>query len=248
MVYRGQRDSGWGLQSSLARTLQAPVTEAGLIDAEKGTLEDLRSWQLQLHPAGGILPALPLLATYQHLGGKTRLIDATHSVLVALWFAVEPTDDQAVDGRLFAMTYSQALASLDISFEAKQDPFWWDWANLEAWPKDVLIWSPPPLERRMMRQQSAFIVGRMASAALALRSLPNTNFISTDSWLRLMSISKRAYKLAGGGGAFPATPQILFTNRVDEGSKESIRRELDLFFSISARTLYPDLPGFVKYA
>jgi hypothetical protein len=88
----------------------------------------------------------------------------------------------------------------------------------------------------------------MASEDQALRSLPNTDFISVESWRQLTSISKRAYRLAEGGGAPPTTTEILFTARVPQDRKDAIRTELEQLLGLSARTMYPDLPGFVKYA
>jgi len=68
---------------------------------EVDRVRELRLWQLQLHGAG-ILPALTLLATAQHLGGTTRLIDVTHSIAAGLWFAIEK--ENVHDGRVFALT------------------------------------------------------------------------------------------------------------------------------------------------
>jgi hypothetical protein len=191
MVYRGQTDFRWGLRSSLARTLVPRITEPQFAAAEREILVNLRRWQLQLHPAGGLLPALPLLSTLQHLGGKTRLIDVTHSAVVALWFAVEPDDVQEQDGRLFAMTYDTDLSTLaeNVGWESQVDPFWWEWLHQSSWPRDIMIWTPPPLERRMARQLSAFVIGRMASSELRLRSLPNQDFIGIDSWRQVTSVS-----------------------------------------------------------
>ena len=253
MVYRGQADADWGLRSSLARQLPHTATELDLVAAEKSTLAKLRTWQLQLHPAGGLLPALPLFSTLQHLGGRTRLIDVSHNVAVALWFAVEPHQDaDDKDGRLFAMTYASDLSTQSdaLEWEAEPEPFWWRWKDDADWPnhRAIMIWSPPPLERRMIRQSSAFVIGRMASEDQALRSLPNTDFISVESWRQLTSISKRAYRLAEGGGAPPTTTEILFTARVPQDRKDAIRTELEQLLGLSARTMYPDLPGFVKYA
>jgi hypothetical protein len=247
IVYRGHRDSGYGLTSSLYRSLTSPTEKRIVENERRKLLPELRRWQLHLH-ASGLLPALPLLATLQHLGGKTRLIDVTHSIAVALWFAVESTEpnDDANDGRLYALTYSEDLATSTKwqSLQWQDEPFWW------AWPDNlppVLVWTPPPVEQRMTRQQAAFLVEQVPAVFSAqLRQLPNGDIVRVAQWREITSLPKRAHRLSAAGRP-PATDQILFTARVPANAKPGIRKGLDQVLGISERTMYPDLPGFVTY-
>lgn len=114
IVWRGQQNHQWGLQSGLYRALQIkngvqppngkPVgvqphpTETQLQVAESKLISYAReNWRLD------DMPALELLARLQHYGAPTRLLDVSRNPYIAAWFAVESSPEtEDFDSRLFA--------------------------------------------------------------------------------------------------------------------------------------------------
>lgn len=97
-IFRGVRDSRWEFASSLERTLKSfaidphqhniPELEGGLV----------RRFIRQSHHYLTHLPAeenvLEWLSLMQHYGAPTRLLDWTHSMFAALFFAIEQTEKE----------------------------------------------------------------------------------------------------------------------------------------------------------
>ncbi|TFD27756.1 FRG domain-containing protein [Cryobacterium lyxosi] len=115
LVWRGQQNAEWGLQSSLYRKLQEQngviqpsgdpkgeqpfPTETQMQHAEARLIEYARdNWRLdEMH-------SLELLARLQHYGAPTRLLDVTRNPYVAAWFACEADPDQdEEDARLLVL-------------------------------------------------------------------------------------------------------------------------------------------------
>ncbi|MCW1805267.1 FRG domain-containing protein [Brachybacterium squillarum] len=90
-AWRGQRNADWKLASFLYRHLDErgiKVTEETLRAEEKRIIEEARRWGLG-RDLGASATDLHLLATLQHHGVPTRLIDVTSNPMTALWFALE---------------------------------------------------------------------------------------------------------------------------------------------------------------
>lgn len=94
-IFRGQRNKGWKLKSTLERALndfdipldKSPEIESGL----------LRRFQRQYYHFASHVPkkndSLEWLAIMQHYGAPTRLLDWTYSFYVAVFFAIEKAVD-----------------------------------------------------------------------------------------------------------------------------------------------------------
>lgn len=97
VVWRGQSDISWRLDSSLVRYAQrmdlihpSPIEEIDkrILSLESRFLDEskLRGFHNQ---NGHIISDLELLALMQHHGADTRLIDFTYNFFTALWFATK---------------------------------------------------------------------------------------------------------------------------------------------------------------
>ena len=106
---------------------------------------------------------LEILAELQHIGAATCLIDFSHSVLVALWFACqksskEPQEDGKVcairsydsDGTPQFKTILHDLVKEDIGYFFKPN-------EMGRYP--IYQWTPKPQNNRIIAQHSVFIFG-----------------------------------------------------------------------------------------
>ena len=112
-IFRGQKDSSWGLETTLERIVsrfgwelrKSPNIEKGLI----------RRFKRQSHHHSTDLPnpdhALEWLALMQHHGTPTRLQDWTYSFFVAVYFAIEQADKAAGVWALDRSVINSALRS-----------------------------------------------------------------------------------------------------------------------------------------
>ncbi len=96
-MFRGQRDYRWPLSTTIERTLLGETGAAvGIAEIERRMLLDFRRRVHECEPAVPREPDLEgtykveWLATVQHHGGITRLLDFTHAFWVAAFFALEP--------------------------------------------------------------------------------------------------------------------------------------------------------------
>ncbi len=94
-IFRGQKDSSWGLEPSLERVMRdfkKPLSEMRPFEDRL-----LGQFKRDFHRYSQYLPEdrdkLEWLTLMQHHGAPTRLLDWTYSFYVALFFAVESTPE-----------------------------------------------------------------------------------------------------------------------------------------------------------
>ncbi len=162
LIFRGQSDENWFLDSSAERRLKKSGREFNAKELLRYLRENLigpakrESYDRQ---NGKEFSDLELLAKLQHHQAATCLIDFTHNFHIALWFACVPNDDK--DGKVFIVdsgnprlfediTPERSEASIEEIFNASEEdnfPF----------QKKVLYWQPPAQSNRIIAQHSCFI-------------------------------------------------------------------------------------------
>jgi hypothetical protein len=96
VLFRGQRDSEWGLIPRIGRTPLRYEAVRDVLEVEAEMFTEFERVSVPFVAARGPLSAWDNLALAQHHGLPTRLLDWSTNPLVALWFAVELP---AVEGR-----------------------------------------------------------------------------------------------------------------------------------------------------
>jgi hypothetical protein len=263
-VWRGVVDSHWALHSSLYRRAcvteerhllegPSPAAIATMAAYESRIFEEARRWGLQ-RTATDRLSALELLAALQHHAVPTRLLDFTHNAMVALWFAVEeryqadgaPLPD--VDGRVFAAE----VRPIPEEWARDVDVPWSSGAP-DDWLRDLYVWTPPPIDPRMTRQQGCFVFGgvpttkggwniRDAGRARPMRVNEIRSCVSVP--IRLNNPVYFNQQIARGNQ--PAYP-LAFTLRIPANAKPGLRRDLERGFGYTHAMMYPDYPGFAQF-
>jgi hypothetical protein len=263
-VWRGVVDAGWALHSSLYRracaregrhVLEGPSRTATptMAEYELRIFEEARRWGLQ-RTATDRLSALELLAALQHQGVPTRLIDFTHNAIVALWFAVEEryqpdgTPVADVDGRVFVAQVRPIPETWARDLDIPWNP------NLPAdWLRDLYVWTPPPIDPRMTRQQGCFVFGGVPTTEGGWnmsdggRSRP----MRVDEIRSCVSVPVRLnnpvyINQQVARGRQPGYP-LAFTLRIPADAKPLLRRNLERGLGYTHAMMYPDYPGFAQF-
>jgi FRG domain len=254
-VWRGVANADYALHSSLYRRLKAggKDNERNLRAAEDAIVTEARRWWLQ-RGATDRLSGIELLAALQHQGVPTRLLDFSHNALVALWFAVEQkpghdgTPGADTDGRIFAVQAN----GRDIPPDWERDPElpWRD--QPDDWDSDISIWTPPPIDARMTRQQGCFIFGGVPSTRGAWNLSPSyARPLQRRQVRECVSVPVRLnspnYLRSKRQRGRPPKYALAFTLRVPATAKPVLRNHLERGFGYTHAMLYPDFPGFASF-
>ncbi len=257
-AWRGIVDASWPLHSSLYRRMwwactargeTIPPDEAAIFEEEGRILADVHRWGLH-HGARGRLPILSQLATLQHFGAPTRLIDVTLNAYIGLWFAVEKSDD--VDGRLFAIDITSKLINENPKRtweDALDRP--WKGISENDWSVVTWAWKPPPFESRIAAQNGAFLFGGVpvTKSGFQFKKGPGaaSGYWGRDTVRKCTSVGLRIHKANPRAGGVPSDGSPAYTFRIAAAAKQQIRQHLEAMFGYSHKTIYPDFPGFASY-
>jgi hypothetical protein len=161
-MWRGHADAGWRIDSSAYRRLllsgSAP-SDRDLIWYEEGLLE--RATHRGFRVTNGVtLSDFDLLARLQHHGAATRLVDATRSAIIALYFACSslPNVNGALlgfhanylggyEGKPNSKSYSQTVKTLEQHLHPQ-------------------TWEPPVVSGRIGAQHSQFLYSAISKSDL----------------------------------------------------------------------------------
>lgn len=270
--WRGQADADWGLHSTLYRAVpqadafphpnefqdlnvrgKALPTEDDMLSAERYLLNEIADrWRL------GNSPAVELLARMQHRGVPTRLLDATRSPLLALWFAVsEPRD---TDARLFAIAHRPIPQSDDVRMRAlwsDPHPFWFQFGSAServvgAWGTGTRLRevAPPEYDKRILAQNAVFLLD--GAPALTPSVLELFNSATSGSWTAVDIAASMSLVLA------PVDPtrksvnesdplSLVYSFRIPKDLKQHILETLKRTYGMDWETIYPDIDGLKAY-
>jgi hypothetical protein len=269
-AWRGVVDASWPLHSSLYRralwtrsATKAP-DEPTIVRYEGNVLTSVHRWGLHNGPRGR-LSILSQLATLQHFGAPTRLIDVTLNAYIGLWFAVQqkfvdgvPVADGELDGRLFAIDITDRLINEREEYRAWEDELhraWKDTGNpwQRQWCGTTWAWRPPAFEARIAAQSGAFLFGGVPRTNLGIVWPKDTRGDAPpwtqDDVRRAVSVPLRFHVAEPRAGGVPAARgQPAYTFRIKADAKAEIRERLGTLFGYRHSAIYPDFPGFASFA
>jgi len=244
-AFRGVKNHGWPIQSSLQRFIEKHHgvdhvhNERSNRAAERRVLELARRWELE---DGGQATDQTLLARLQHHGSPTRLLDVTSDPITALWFATEPFEQRGVHGVVFAFDIT-GLSVLEANppdtWGSVEDPHGWHFEHqleLSLEQQQPFVVRPFPRDQRMAAQQAFFLTGVVPEAPTihGLDVFPlSADPPGEDRLKRVFGQRSRGYPAKIPFVAI-VVPHML---------KAKIRAALESTWSRRRETLFPDLAG-----
>ncbi|WP_431072727.1 FRG domain-containing protein [Microbacterium phyllosphaerae] len=259
LVWRGQQDVEWPVQSSLHRHLiekeKVSATEENLVDYEKRAFGSAAQWGISTAPGMGFLSSL------QHNGAPTRLLDISRDPNVASWFAVEW--DKSLESKA-ARVIVWALDQNDRDLPTDSpDLFWHEWTTeslrrefdwgtgTSMWP-----WFPPAAgNERMRAQRAGFLLGASSIVTKPVADLYSeyfdedwntTEIANATSFLGVPVPHDRR------PGDAPDIPLDLrsyvpfVTIHIPARVKRKLRIHLEETAGLNAAAIYPDLAGLIR--
>lgn len=270
LVWRGQQDANWAMNSSLYRRLKVSngvkdpgakargaqpfPTEDQMVSAETEILRVAREdWRLDG------LSALETFARIQHAGGMSRLIDVTKNPFIGAWFACEEnvgTDSK--DARLFAFATTPPLSdsrnvpgvqiSLDRDWSGHLPP-WHLWEDAETrrdfdWGTGSRrrLWVPPNYDSRIAAQNAAFLIDGVPLPTKSASYFPSPSGYWTHAdILAAGSIYMKTAQPARKPRSNMHNFAPTFTFRITASAKSEIRNILTERFGYTTSYIYPDV-------
>ena len=259
LVWRGQQNAEWPVQSSLHRHLRErehlPATEENLVDYEKRAFSSASRWGISTTPAMGFLSRL------QHNGAPTRLLDVSRDPHVASWFAVE-SDEQLESAPARVVVWALDQDGRDLMTDSA-DLFWHDWTTesirrefdwgtgTSMWP-----WFPPAAgNERMRAQRAGFLLGASSIVTTPVAELYSEYFgqdWNTTEIANATSFLGVPVPYERHPDDVEAIPQDLrsyvpfVTIHFPAGFKTTLRTHLEETVGLDAAAIYPDFAGLIR--
>lgn len=222
-VFRGMSDKDWTLENTLMRNCGKLGPEL-----EEPLIRNFSKYAAkQIGEIPGQITIWKKLATAQHYGLPTRLLDWSYNPLVALHFATNKTDEYNVDGVVWGINFFEVREILPKELKEMLDSAsafvftndmlqesGLDLSFKEIKSKDnyLLFYEPPAIDDRIINQYGIF-------------SLPNNPAIAIEDLL---------------------DEKYLIKYIIPKELKPRLRDELDQL-NVNERTLFPDLKGITKW-
>ena len=249
VVYRGQADAKYALNSSLYRlvkdSVKREVWESDMFKAEKAIIDSMRGEGL-----GRLMSSLELLAVLQHHGVPTRLIDFSETLHEALFFAVDRND--AAPGRLFVVQiYDDGR---EINDDGGKDLPWsgaarGDTRSSSWWTSTVAAVPVSDLDPRMRAQRGTFLAGGLNKRYEGRSMMIGRKGISAEEFPDVTSLGVNfigQFREEASSGFWGARGWNL---RVEAAWKPALRGYLaNMPEPITADTMYPPLTEVKRLA
>lgn len=243
-IYRGQSNSSWGLSTSMERCLQNTTSN----DYSPLTCEYwlTREFKRRFHLYSNHLPGdddlIEWISIMQHHGAPTRLLDFTYSFYVALFFAINDTNqDAAVWAIKKRWLWENVRIEYDLEYNLMKSLK--DTINnhhvekcneilksrLASESKYVIPVEPEKLSERMSRQQGLFV---MPTSIEGTFSENISNVVSRPHKSKLFS------KYNDATDNFV---KIVIPERIQRDILQDLTE-----MNINYETLFPGIDGFAK--
>ncbi|WP_084288306.1 FRG domain-containing protein [Desulfovermiculus halophilus] len=276
-AWRGQLNAEWPLTSSLYRRLKLALErnpeERDLYNFEGKILANVHRWGLHMSKTQGRLSVLNQLATMQHYGAPTRMIDVSFNPWIGIWFAVEQRFDNGnvlyvnEDARVFAIDVTDSLINANDQYRSWEDELKRPWRVGHPWSKSCspdeggdkeqylewctkpFAWRPAHFDNRIAAQNGGFVLGG-APLSYGPGNRPNQwprdggGYWTMDEVRDSTSISVHPNRLKSKGRV---SSSAVYSIRIRAAAKEKIRKRLQTLFGYEHRTLYPDFAGFAQF-
>ena len=253
--FRGQSDISWGLETTLHRgASQFGFPFEFLANREAIIVEQ---FQRRAHHYLNHLPNedqwLDWLATIQHYGGPTRLLDFSHSFYVSTFFATEKaTGDAAIWGVNLAKLEKILRTKLNIGAKSKNENIYHtnnkliniveDYLHGRKDDKLVIHVEPNRLHERLSIQNGLFLVPCSISSSFE-KNLIETFDISEENFKNQKEeiISDDDPRHFGFLSGEASILKII----IPRGSHKDVLDDLKNM-NINSATLFPGLDGFAR--
>ena len=250
-AWRGQRDGTWDLSSALHRELAktGPVDESRLRTAESHLVAAAKKYGLG-RELGASNTDANLLATLQHHGVPTRLIDVTSNPMTALWFATEASLGGAeTSGVLFAidvtdMPWSETVRhGAGATWESAGDPLGNGYNELlvasAAGRRPFRLFPSLPDER--MKAQEGFFIGSAVPALGRVPGVPDLD-LNVAEPPGAQAVGRLTEEPVKGRGRPLSLPFLALV--IPPKVKAGLRDPLKGTYNRRRRVLFPDVDGF----
>ena len=240
VVWRGQADKSWRLESKASRLgLSADEVTA----REREMLREARRLGVDDAQRMG---DWEILARLRHHGAATRLIDCTSDPFIALWFLCDDDSDGApeADGMLLAVQRA--------NFRPIESPYKpGNYERMFEKPPAPLLYSTPPIDPRIAAQRGLFVLHThpldrvfYPESELGFVAPPSKAWLRAhDEYLRrLCGVQDRATESGRPRFNYPDMLGVI----VPAAAKPTILDMLEKNFGFNRSSVFPDFAGLGK--
>ncbi len=229
--WRGQSDVDWKVESTAVRRIRRhieynqdselqkwPTLDEKVTQYERRLLNDARAKGFgygERHK----LSDLDLLASLQHYGAATRLIDFTRNAFVALWFACQNEREKygiILGADVIVGEGMEWIKDPAISTQNIED-------IISDYSETIMIWEPQHLFERMRVQQSIFFL----------------SYSHDGPWGNLTNSTFSDHTTVHG--------KHFFAIAISPELKAEMLSHWRIIFGYDVFTLFPDIEGFGRY-